>query len=285
MDEVLPGTPEQPDGSAPESGIAPPAVDPSTPAQPTEPEQFIDPRDFPPELQPHWKRMQAAYTKKTQAIARDRDKIELVNRYRSDPNFALQFMQQELQRMGAAPQPQQPQHQPTNGQVPPAFVDAIASRLPQELRWMAPAMAEATYASVAHLTAPIVKQTQDRAREERETEWDTLAQQLSERQPGWEAHEDEMLAMNEFLTSGKLKHPTYGSKLDILLNLVTGGAAATQRAIQRMSDAGRQRTTTGQPSRTTVPNITDRVRSAKTTHDAFQVAAQAAIAQIQSGGA
>lgn len=284
MDLEVPGTPEQPDGSAPDSGIAPPTVDPSTPAQPNEPEQFIDPRDFPPELQPHWKRMQAAFTKKMQANARDRDKIELVNRYRSDPEFARQFMQQELQRLNIGTPQQQPQQAP-NGQVPPAFVEAIAARLPQELRWMAPAMAEATYASVSHLTAPIVKQTQDRAREERETEWDTQAQQLSERQPGWEAHEDDMLAMNEFLTSGKLKHPVYGSKLEILLNLVTGGAAATQRAIQRMSDAGRQRTTTGQPSRTTVPNIHDRVRAAKTNNDAFDVAAAAAIQSIQSGRA
>lgn len=279
MDEEIIGT--EPEGLTP---TPEPVAEPAAPVTP-EPDQFIDPRDFPPELQPHWKRMQASYTKKMQAVARDRDKVQLVDRYRSDPDFAKQFMQQELQRMGigAPAQPQQPSGQ--RGAPPPQFIDALAEKLPPELRWMAPAMAEATYASVAHLTAPMLKDNQDRQREERTNEWDALAADLSQRQPGWEAHEEDMLAIHDFLQSSKLKHPVYGSKLDLLLNLVTGNAAATQRAISRMSDAGRQRTTTGQPSRTTIPNIADRVRKAPSNASAWKLAADAAIQQVAGGGA
>jgi len=279
--EVLGTEPEGLTPDAPELVAEPAAQVPVTP----EPEQFIDPRDLPPEIVPHFKRMQAAFTKKMQAVARDRDKVELVNKYRSDPDFARQFIQQELQRFGVGAQTAQPQApQGGGGRPPQPFVDAITQKLPQELQWMAPAIAEATYASVAHLTAPMLQQNQNRVREERESEWDGLAQDLSQRQPGWEAHEDDMLEIYDFLQSPKLKHPVYGSKLDLLLNLVTGNAAATQRAIQRMSDAGRSRTTTGQPSRTTIPNISDRVRKAPDTRSAWKIAADSAIQQLAGGG-
>lgn len=259
----------------------------STPAPPA-PETFIDPRDLPAEILPHFKRMQAAFTKKTQQLAARRPDLELVDRYRSDPAFARQFLADEAQRLGinlgTTPASPPAPASNTTGAVPQEFVAAVARELPQELQWMAPMMAKATYASVAHLTTPMLQQNQQRIREEREQEWDTLAAQLNERQPGWEAHEDDMLAMYEFLQSPKLKHPVYGSKLDLLLNLVTSNASAAQQAIQRMSQAGRQRVGTGQPSRTSVSNITDRVRKAPTTRDAWKEAAQAAIAQLNAGG-
>jgi hypothetical protein len=281
-DEIVPGTAE-PDSIAPDPGVAPDPA-PGPPVSP-DPDAFIDPRDLPAEIQPHFKRMQAAFTKKMQKLSSDLDKVGLVDKFRSDPEFARQLITQESQRLGlsiaAASSGQQ--QAPRGGAIPQQFVDAVAQELPSELQWMAPAIAKATYASVAQQTAPMLQQSQQRIRKERETEWMGMAAQLSERQPGWEVHEDDMLGILNFLQSDDLKHPVYGSKLDLLLNLVTGNASATQRAIQRMSDAGRQRTTTGAPSRTTVPNIADRVRKAPTTNDAWREAAQAAITQIAGG--
>jgi hypothetical protein len=280
-DEEL-GTPESAPEATPDPGIAASPI--STPTPP-EPESFIDPRDLPAEILPHFKRMQAAYTKKTQALAADREKVQLVDQFRNNPEFARQLVLQEAQRLGITLAPATPQTpRPASSAIPPEYVQALAAELPQELQWMAPALASATYKGVAHLTTPMLQQNQQRIKEERETEWDSLAAQLNERQPGWETHEDDMLAMYEFLQSPKLKHPVYGSKLDLLLSLVTGNATATQQAIQRMSQAGRQRVGTGQTSRTSVPNITDRVRKAPTTRDAWQEAARAAVAQLGQGG-
>src|SRR5262245_42891106 len=277
------GTPEPaPDAPAPE-GIAPePVAAAPTPA----PEPLIDPRDLPPEIQPHFKRMQAAFTKRMQQFASRKGDLELVDNFRNNPEFARQLIQQEAQRLGiniAQASPQQPQPATPSSAIPAPFVQAVAERLPQELQWMAPALAQATYASVAHLTQPMLQQNQQRLKEERESEWDTLAAQLSETTPGWEAHEDDMLAVLEFLQSPKLKHPVYGSKLNLLLGLVTGNAAATQQAIQRMSQAGRQRVGMGQTSRTSVPNITDRVRKAPNNREAWRLAAEAAINQVTNG--
>jgi hypothetical protein len=284
-DELIPGTAE------PDSAPAPEAVAPEsehgTPEVPTA-EQFIDPRDLPPDVQPHFKRMQAAFTKKMQKLSADLDKVGLVDKFRSDPEFARQLITQESQRLGLSIQAasmgqQQPQAPRGAAVIPQQFVDAVAAELPSELQWMAPAIARATYSGVAQQTRPMLQENQQRIQAERETEWESLASQLSERQPGWEVHEDDMLGMLNFFQSSKLKHPVYGSKLDLLLNLVTGNAAATQRAITRMSDAGRSRTTTGVPGRTTVPNIADRVRKAPSNNDAWAEAAKAAVAQIAGG--
>lgn len=255
----------------------------------TSAEQFIDPRDLAPELQPHFKRMQAAFTKKMQTVAKETDKVKLVDQFRSNPDFAKQLILAEAQRLGL--QVSDPVAKPASAgtgggsAIPQEFIEAVRAELPAEVQWMAPALAKATYSQVKAQVAPLLQQNQQRAQQERQGEWDTLTSQLSERAPGWEAHEDDMLALLDFLQSPALKHPTFGSKVDILFNLATGNAAATQQALQRMSDAGRRRTLTGQSARTAVPNVTERVLKAPSKAAAWQEAARAAIASTQTGAA
>ena len=93
-----------------------------------------------------------------------------------------------------------------------------------------------------------------------------------------------MSALLDFLRSGALTHPRFGSKAEVLYRAVTGNAAAVRTATQRMAEAGRQRVTTGQSGRATISNVHERVRSAKSTHEAFEIAKQAAIADLERQG-
>lgn len=58
---------------------------------------FFDPKDLPAELQPHWKRMQASFTKKMQGISQHRGKIDAYDAFERDP---VGTMQQIAGRMG-----------------------------------------------------------------------------------------------------------------------------------------------------------------------------------------
>jgi len=95
-----------------------PATDPgddvgtTAPAEPTgqaetsaptgDTDTFFDPNDLSPELQPAYKQMQAAYTRKTQAIAEQRRKIEEYDRFMSDPQYRQALIQQYAQSQPAA---------------------------------------------------------------------------------------------------------------------------------------------------------------------------------------
>lgn len=48
-------------------------------------DNFVDPRQLPKELQPHWKKMQASYTRKMQGLKESKDKADLYDQIMSDP--------------------------------------------------------------------------------------------------------------------------------------------------------------------------------------------------------
>lgn len=61
----------------------PPESEPEKPA-PTE-ESFFDPKDLPEELVPAYKQMQSAFSKKTQALAKNREKVEAYDAFMANP--------------------------------------------------------------------------------------------------------------------------------------------------------------------------------------------------------
>ena len=259
----------------------------STPEQQTFLEgSTLDPRQLPPEIQPIWKRMQSAYTKKMQEIAAVRDQAQLVERFHSDRDYAFQTVAQWAAQNGFAIQPvgaqahQQaqlsPQQQQAQGDVPPALIEQVKQSLPPELQWMAESQAKAQWAAAQMLLKPLVQQTQQQQRQVVEQEWDKLAGELSEEAPGWEQHESEMTELYDFLQGQKLSHPKFGSKHKLLYNLVTSNAAATAQVAKRMTQAAKNRPSSGITTGKTASNLLDRVRQAKTSQDAFRLAAQAA---------
>lgn len=254
------------------------APDPgSTDTPPVSVDEFISPQELPAEVVPHFKRMQAAYTRKMQALAADRDKVELVTRFRSDPEFARQLIAAEAQRMGLtlqAPPPANGQPAPngTPGAPPPELVARIEASLSPELKWMAPQMAAATWASTQMYIQPLAQRSQQADQEARTQQYEALVAQLSEALPGWEAHEEDMAEVHRWLKSDAMTHPRFGSKLELLYHAVTRNAAAVRTATQRMTDAARSASRTGQSNRTSLPNITDRVRKAASTREAWDIA-------------
>ena len=243
----------------------------------------LDPSKLPPDLQPIFKKMQGAYTRKMQDIARVREQAEVVERFYNDRNFAFQTLAQWAAQNGyqIAPVGQQiaQQQQMQAGQTSP-IAEALKKNLPQELQWMAESQAPAIEAAVKNLLSPVVQQlaqhTQTTQQAARESEWDRHAAELSNVAPGWEEHEQEMSEWYDFLTSPAMNHPKLGSKLQVLYNLVTGNAATTAKVVKDMQRAAKNRPSSSSTTGRTASNIQDRVRGAKSSQDAFALAAQAA---------
>jgi hypothetical protein len=277
-----------------EDGTAEP-VTTTEPAQPADgqgaptaadPDAFFDPSSLSPELQTQWKSMQAAYTKKMQKLAGAREAASIVERFNSDPDFARQTILQRAQQLGLSlGQPQQAGQQGSTSEKPPQeFVDAVRANLSPELQWMAPNLAQAQWAGAKMLIQPIKEQQAQTARSTRDQEYDTLAEQLSQKVPGWEEHEDDMDAVLAFLQSPKMTDRRFGSKLELLHQLVAGQGQANATAARRMADAARHRQPAGMPLSQPVQDVTEAVRKPKNNQDAWDVAAKHAIATLAKQG-
>lgn len=297
--QVAMETPEGGGGEGDQGGGDPtPSPEPQTeqPAQgepaPTPEESFIDPASLPEELKPHWKRMHGQYTKFAQERKALREAQATIERFNSDPDFAFQAMQQRAAMMGyqiIRPGQNGTQQAPItpiqgNGEIPQQFLQATQANLPQELQWLAPPIAHANYAAVKAHLEPLQRQAQQERLAQRDQLFDEQEAKLTEKHPGWEQYEDQMDGLLKWLKSDSLSHPLYGSKLEILYKLATDQAASVSEAAKRLNAAARNRTTTGHVTSNASPNIFKRVREAKTTNDAWDVAAKFAIDQVKAGG-
>lgn len=274
------------------TAATPGATDTTTAAKPAAPESFINPSELPEEIKPHWTRMHRAYTKALEKFNGRRADHDLLDNFRGNESFALDLLRAEAQRRGL-------QLTPVNGQTtppaapaptrsadgPPArVVEAIRARLDPSLQWMAESLAAGQWEAAQESMRPIVEK--DRAKEtaSREQEFGGLAAKLSESAPGWEAHEDDMNALLDWIKSPSMTHPQFGDKLTFLYNAVTGGSVAKRQAIQAMSDAARNASRTGQSARPIATNVTDRVMKASNHHDAVKIAAEEAIRELRAAG-
>ena len=262
---------------------------------PTTPDQFLSDEELmakirsTPELHQVFTKMQGAYTRKTQSIAKVRDAASIVERFNSDPEFARQTIQARAQQLGlslASPN-QTPQFGMSNGaskSMPPELVEAVKTNLSPELQWMAPALAASQWAGMQMALQPIAQQQAETKRSTRDQEYESLASQLSEKAPGWEAHEDDMQALLGFLQSEKLSDRRWGSKLELLHKLTAGDGQATAEAARRMGQAARARGVAGSPMATPTPNIAEQVMKPKNMQDAWGIAAKHAMAELQRQG-
>ena len=281
-DDPPPPAPNDPDPE-PEPAPVPPGATPPT-------ESFINPADLPPEIKPHWSRMHRAYTKKLEEFKGAADKAALIDRFWSDPAFARSSIEQWAQQQGVAltfgdgaTTTVRPTTTGAAG-VPADFIAAVEAELPPELKWMARPLAASTWKAQGHLIAPFIKETRAKEASSRTAAYDELAEELTATAPGWEAHEDEMAELLDFLRGTEMRSRRWGSKLQLLHGLVTGNASATRYAVRRMGDAARNRTVTGVPGRSTAPNIAERVRGAKTDQEAWKLAAEHAVEELKSHG-
>lgn len=280
-------------GGAGDEALGATEVEHSTPVDstPTE-ENFVDPSTLPAEIKAHWKQMHRTYNQKLAEIKAKQADIDLVAQYRSNPHAAEQFIRSEARRLGislaearaATNEAPQPSGQP----VPADLVALMKADMPQELAWLAdslaPTLSKVVNRLVQSQTAPLAERQRQAEIDRHALELEGLAAELSERAPGWEAHDKDMLSLLEFMGSGRMRDPRWGSKLELLHKLADGGQAATVNALQRMGEAARNKTTTGQPARASVTNISDRVRAAKNVREAMLLASRAAIDEMKAAG-
>lgn len=292
MDLEHPGT-AGPD-ALPDAGTGQ-GAEPEVGATAPQPEEidWTNPADIlskaPPELHPLVKKFQSSFGKATGKLAREREALErdadrqLAQRYKSDPEFRRQFILEQAQQLGLLPAGAQPGAAPT--QADPRLVAAIEAQLAPELKWIAPSIAAAQTVGYQAFVQPLHQQREAERRSQFDQEWSTETQAMATKYPGWDAHEDDIAELAEFLVkSDRFTHPKFGSKLELLYRMVTNNAAAVAEANRRAGDAVRARVTTGQSGRTAVPNIDERVRAAKTRREAMEIAAADAIAEAKRNG-
>lgn len=278
------GNPDEGQAAAPEITETGAPVADETQGQ----EQFLegsnlDPRKLDPALQPIFKQMQGAYTKRMQALSEIRDKAAVVDRFYSDPQFAQQTLQQWAYQNGYQLTPAGgPQQQAQQGNAPSFLVDAFKSNLPQELQWLADPLAKAMGTSMQGMLAPLAQQQQQAQQASREAEWDKSANELAGVAPGWEEHEDTMGQIFDFMQSSSQYHPVFGSKLQMLYDLATAKSASLKQATQRVAQAGKNRVTSGRPVATR-PALENQIRSASS-QDAWKLAVQHALEQHRRSG-
>lgn len=247
--------------------------------------------NLPDELKSEWEKhrrgMQRSYTKvleklraKEAELNERAQKYENVDKFYSDADFANQIVEEWAKQNGVSLVRGGKSGDSTkvSPDVPKHLLEAAEASLPPELKWMAPHLAKFQWTAMA----PIEKEKEQKALKEREKEVDSILEELSADNPGWEEHEDDLMELLEFMRSDNLTHKRFGSKPKLLLGLLTGNANAIKEATNRMRQALKHKATTPAAG-TGMSNIFDRVRKAKSTNDAWAEAKKAALNEHGAG--
>lgn len=278
---LLPEEPLVPDEEPPVEAEVPDQL--TDEADPFTTETPADPND------PQYKYWQGAYTKTVDHYRKQLDGLRgehkqfgdvLRNFYQSD-EYALQVLRQRFPQLAnrlsldGTPAPS------TAGTPGTAtgIEQALSTSLGEDLAFLAPRIAPALEAAIRQAVEPLSKQTEAQQRATRQAEEQKLMQEMDAANPGWEAHVSEMEAMQQFLSSGALHHPKFGNRLALLYRLTNPDVARVEAA-RSMTTASRSRLSTGRPGRPAQPNIEEMVRGAKSSNDAFRLAAEAALREV-----
>lgn len=182
---------------------------------------FFDPTSLPEELTPAYKQMQAAYTKKMQAIAQDRQKIQAYDAFSQNPVAEIQRLA-TMYGIQIGQQGQQPTAQQQETEWQPQSWQEVEQRISE-------AAFERAKSELAKEYAPMVSQVKEMRQAD-------IERQLYEIDPTWQNYEDQMAANLQ-------EHPTLASDPAKLYRLSVPQSVlesrATQKALQRMEDKGR----------------------------------------------
>lgn len=261
---------------------------------PAKDESFIDVSNLPEELKPHWKRMHGAYTKTREELKQGREALQAIQRFHSDPSYRDEV----LRGMGLSVAQQQAVNRQVESQAaaslgeqggaPPQVVERVKSKLPPELQWMAKSMADTQWEIVQSTLAPLQQREQQREVQSRNASFEEAAAELDAVHPGWDQQEKEMSSVLDWLNSGELRHKQYGNRLQRLYEFtqfLKGNDGAVVAKVQRnTANAARNRTSLGSVGRSQELDMSEKIRTSRTTHDAMQLAVQQAEAEMAKLG-
>lgn len=170
-------------------------------------ESFFDPTDLSPELMPAYKQMQAAFTKKTQAIAKDRKAIEEYRQIMADPHGALRRYA-EAYGYQLTPAQQAAAAKAEASEWQPQTWDEVIARTKEETR-----------KELLQQFAPVI----DEVRNVKRTQ---IERTLDEADPEWRQYEDDMQSL-------LAEHPSLAKDPGKLLRLAIPSEVLETRAYQR----------------------------------------------------
>lgn len=195
----------------PVEGESPPAPAPATDTAPTTTHEggtedsFFDPKELPPELMPAYKQMQRAWTKKTQELAKHRQKVEAYDQFMVDPVTNLQQLARQYGLEISRAEAKQIAKQQEEWQ-PQTWTDVITK-----------AKAEAKQELLSEL-GPLIGEVRGMKRSQ-------IERDLDEHVPEWRAYESEM-------ASAIRKHPTLVNEPELLARMVIPQEVLEGRAYQ-----------------------------------------------------
>jgi len=214
----------------------PATTDPSGPATAGESEDtFFDPRDLPPELIPAYKQMQKAWSKKTEGLKSQRQKIEAYDNFQKDPVTAVQQlagqMGYKLSRADAA--------------------GVVASQQNSHANWEPETWDEVLTKAEARAEEKVMKKLEPLIGQIQEDRKKNVEKMLDDTCPDWRQYEDDMIGVLR-------KHPSLANDPTTLYRMSVPPEVletqATQRALRRLqqkSDAAKvsgSSTTKSQPA-------------------------------------
>lgn len=180
---------------------------------------FFDPKSVPPELQPAYKQMQAAFTKKMQAVSGERNKVEFYNQFAQDPVGNMQKMAQQYG------------YQLTRAQAQAAMNGQQPESLPEN--WEPKSWDEVLSKAEERAAQKIFGQLQPLLNEVRVQKKQSIEKMLSDIDPGWQQYEQEMTELIQQVP-GLAAHPEKLYRLAVPPDVAE--SRATQRAIKKLEE-------------------------------------------------
>jgi len=217
-------------------------------------DENFDPKTLPPELQPGYKQMHAAFTKRMQSISQDRDLVDQAKRFMADPITGMQQMARQYgytltraEAAAVATQGTPAQWDPASGQDPPdwnTLASALEARAEQRLM---------------QKFGPIIENVQKLQAKQIEAQLDDI-------DPQWRTYED---SMRDTLR----EHPTLVKDVQKLYMLSVPRDVMESRATRAAMDRLSKSTQSARVSGTSTARGTSTApREVKTFADAVEAA-------------
>ena len=264
------------DGGDPEQTDAPPVDVPADTPPPDDPaadsgENFYAEHaavELSPELLLERKKMRASFIKKKEGqnqVRKDYEQLKAqVTSLQTDDQAAANYIQNrfpgyQLTPITQAGTPVASEDQSTLGAGLEFLDGPISKKIKQEI--------EAVIAPVRH-------QQHQQSADAQLTKLQALSTQLADRAPTWEDEQAKMVRYQQFVKSGQLESPEFGSLLDILYDGVTKNRQVASGYAQHMSTVARSQTATSKAPRGH-SNLSDMIMKAPKT-EAFRLASEQA---------
>lgn len=261
------------------------------------PDDQLDPTGDVDRNDPNYKYWQAAYTKTRMRDREQQSKVmeeyqnykQVLSSFYTDNAYALQVLRQRFPELASqltlngTPANGAGTRQPTaNGGS--GLVEELEHELGESLAFLAPKLGpvleRAITAAIGQAVRPIQEQTAAEQRRARQREQEEAEAELDGQSPGWETRfKPQMSELEQFLASGAIRHPKFGTRQALLLKLVNPDLARIDAA-REMGARPRGRVGTGRSGPPAHTNVEDQVRKAPSDAEAFRLAAEAAAAEL-----